>query len=323
MKTKIVSLCGALLALLIVAGPLRAHELNPTAPPVRLVVFGDSLSDPGNYFAAYRQVSLAPYAPIPDAPYAIGGHHYSNGATWVEQLGRDLHADDSAGPALRDPGESSNYAFGRARARAGAEVFPYYDLTTQVGLYLSRTGNHASSNALYVVWIGANDLKDALGSLTVDPSFATAVGIIQQAVGTTAANVQALWAAGARRFLIVDMPDLGVTPYIIGLGPVAQYVAGQLTNVYNGGLGQAEAALGVLPGIQITRFDVNATLDAAAAAPAASGIGDFYTPCLTFGVVERAVCGHPEQFLFWDAIHPTRAGHKLIAAGALATLSAH
>lgn len=208
-------------------------------------------------------------------------------------------------------------------ARAGAEVFPYYDLTTQVGLYLSRTGNHASSNALYVVWIGANDLKDALGSLAVDPSFATAVGIIQQALGTTAANVQALWAAGARRFLILDMPDLGVTPYIIGLGPLAQYVAGQLTNAYNGGLGQAQAALGVLPGIQITRFDVNATLDAAVAAPAASGIQDFYIPCLTFGVVERAVCGHPEQFLFWDAIHPTRAGHNPIAAGALATLTVH
>ena len=46
---------------------------------------------------------------------------------------------------------------------------------------------------------------------------------------------------------------------------------------------------------------------------ATSGIQDFYTPCLTFGVVERAVCGHPEQFLFWDAIHPTRAGYKLTA----------
>src|SRR4029077_15853064 len=31
----------------------------------RLVFFGDSLSDPGNYYLAFGQVSQAPFAPIP------------------------------------------------------------------------------------------------------------------------------------------------------------------------------------------------------------------------------------------------------------------
>ena len=323
MNMRYSSFCGVLAALLIAAGTLPAQALDSGAPAVRLVVFGDSLSDPGNYFAVYHQVSLQPYEPIPDAPYAAGGHHYSNGATWVERLGRGLHAGESAGPAMDDPEESSNYAFGRARARAGAATFPYYGLTTQVGLFLSRTRNHAPSDALYVIWIGANDLKDALGSLAVDPSFATAAGILQQAVGTTAANIQALWAAGARRFLIVDMPNLGLAPYIIGLGPMAQYVAGQLTNAYNGGLWQAEGALGVLPGIQIRRVDVNAAFDAASANPASTTIRDFDTPCLQFGVVVQAVCAHPEQYLFWDGMHPTVAGHRLIAAAAYAALAVH
>jgi phospholipase/lecithinase/hemolysin len=327
MKIKLLPICGALLALFIIAGPVPARASGASGAagaaeaPERLVVFGDSLSDPGNFFAIYRQVSLPPYAPVPDAPYAIGGHHYSNGATWVERLGRALHARESTGPAMREPGDASNYAVGRARARPGAPVFPYYDLSTQVGLYLAQTGNHASGEALYVIWIGANDLKDALESLGVDPSFVTAAGIIHQAVGMTAANVQALWAAGARHFLIADMPDLGITPYLIGLGPMAQYVAGQLTGAYNSGLGQAEAALGVLPGVRITRFDVNAVLNSAEADPAAAGFQVLDTPCLRFGVTVQAVCPDPEHYLFWDAIHPTAAGHQLLADAAYATLA--
>ena len=104
----------------------------------RLVFFGDSLSDPGNYFIAFGTVSRPPFEPIPDAPYAIGGHHFSNGATWAEQLTRELRQPMSGEPALEAPGVFTNYAVGRARARAGAPTFAFYDLSTQVGTF-SRT----------------------------------------------------------------------------------------------------------------------------------------------------------------------------------------
>ena len=323
MKSRFLSVCMATFALLVITGPLSAGDRAPDRRHDRFVVFGDSLSDPGNYFAAFHEVSQRPFAPIPDAPYASGGLHYSNGATWIEQLGHDLHAGSSTGPALRNDGDATNYAVGRARARAGAAAFPHFNLSTQVGLFLSGTGNRAPEDALYVIWIGGNDLKDALESLPADTSFATATGIIAQAVGTTAGNIQALWKAGARRFLLVDMPDLAITPYIIGLGPFAQRAAGELTGAYNAGLGQIVAGLSALPGIDITRFDVNAALEAAALDLSDTGIQDFDTPCLRFDVVKDAVCRHPDRYLFWDAIHPTRAGHEVIAEAARALLAAH
>jgi len=54
-----------------------------------LVVFGTSLSDPGNAFALRGEASQAPDYQVdpflvPSAPYSRGGHHFSNGATWVE-----------------------------------------------------------------------------------------------------------------------------------------------------------------------------------------------------------------------------------------------
>ena len=35
--------------------------------------------------------------------------------------------------------------------------------------------------------------------------------------------------------------------------------------------------------------------------------------CITPGVVVGAVCKHPKHYLFWDGIHPTSQGHRIIA----------
>jgi phospholipase/lecithinase/hemolysin len=42
-----------------------------------IVVFGDSMSDPGNVFVVTGTQSVRPFnsSGIPDAPYARGGHH--------------------------------------------------------------------------------------------------------------------------------------------------------------------------------------------------------------------------------------------------------
>jgi outer membrane lipase/esterase len=86
----------------------------------RIISFGDSLGDPGNAFVLTGEISTAPFEPIPGAAYAIGGHHFSNGRTWVEQLGQSLGLQGSTGPAFRNPVVFSNYAIGGSRAREGA-----------------------------------------------------------------------------------------------------------------------------------------------------------------------------------------------------------
>src|SRR6056297_1815558 len=56
----------------------------------RIVAFGDSLMDSGNAFVLTGEVSTPPFDPVPSGAYAIGGHHFSNGRTWVEQLGEAM-----------------------------------------------------------------------------------------------------------------------------------------------------------------------------------------------------------------------------------------
>lgn len=292
-----------------------AHDAQP-----RFVVFGDSLSDPGNFYFAYGQTSQAPFAPVPSAPYAISGHHFSNGPTWIEQLATALGTPESARPALARPGVNTNYAVGGARARANAPEFASYDLTTQVGLYLSNFQGHARPDAIHVVWIGGNDLRDALVALSVDPTAATSQAILGEAIHSVADNVGVLWATGARKFLIPNMPDLSVTPVIQSLGPQAVGATSQLIAAYNAGLAQAVAQLRQLPNVRIAVMDDFKLIDTIVARPRLFRFDDVVDPCLKFGVVEDAVCDQPREYLFWDGLHPTTQGHRIVALEALRVL---
>lgn len=278
----------------------------------RFVVFGDSLTDPGNAFVILGVISTPPFSPVPSAPYA--SHTFSNGPVWAQQLANSLQSPDSGAPALASPGLFTNYAVGAARARPGTGSF---DLTTQVALFLTNYHGHACAPPTYVLWIGGDDLSDALTALTtaVNPvqGQTAANAIIAEAVTGIADNVVALAASGARHFLILNAPDISHTPSVRSLGPTAITAAAVLSARFNRALGGTIALLRLFPRIRIARFDDNVLTDAVIADPTAFGLTDVVDPCLRFGVVQNAVCENPEDFLFWDALHPTVAGHGIIA----------
>ena len=281
----------------------------------RMVIFGDSLSDPGNHFVEFGITAQPPYEPLPDFPYGIGGHHFSNGPTWAERLTRALAMPTSGKPALRAPGVFTNYAVGRARARAGAPEFSQFDLGTQVQRFLADFGPGAPSNALYVIWIGANDFDDALAALQTNP--AETFAILDAGVRAIAYNVGMLAASGARNFLILNLPDPTFAPIVRALDPEVQTIVRQLWGMYNGAIDGAVAQLGALPGVRLDRFDVNAVFTEIVATHGDGELSNVTDPCLSFGMTTDAVCTHPSQYLFWDGAHPTTTGHRLITEAAL------
>ena len=70
---------------------------------------------------------------------------------------------------------NTNYAVGRARARPQAPQFAAYDLGTQVATFLTDFEGEAPGNTTYVIWIGANDLDDALSAALTDPAQSAAI----------------------------------------------------------------------------------------------------------------------------------------------------
>jgi phospholipase/lecithinase/hemolysin len=283
----------------------------------RIVVFGDSLSDSGNAFVLLTRVSVPPFELIPDAPYARGGLHFSNGATWVEQLANGLHLNASVGPALRAPGLFSNYAVGAARARPGA----LFDLGSQVALFLGDFGGAAPQDALYVVFVGSTDLLDALVALTIDPSGITSFGILDAALDATRDNLTVLASAGARQFLVANAPNIGLIPAVRAQGPAAQAAAQTLATAFNTGLAAILNGLEANPAVHIARLDVFGIVSQVVANPAAAGLADAVDSCITPDTPVDAFCSRPDEFLFWDGIHPTRAGHAILAQHAETVLA--
>jgi phospholipase/lecithinase/hemolysin len=272
-----------------------------------LVVFGDSLSDPGNFYALTGLTSTAPYDLIPSAPYAIGDNHFTNGETWVEQLADAL--DTQAGPAYAKA-RFSNYAVGGARAR----VAGFMDLSTQVSSYLGQKHRRDRDDTLYIVMIGGNDVRDAIEALLLDPTGATSMQILTAAVTSVNDNLQALYAAGARQIVVANAPDLAVVPAVIYAGPQVQAAAHFISVTYNMALDNLLNQLEPALQLQFTRLDIYAQLYAMINKPQAYGLRNVDTPCLTPGVIDHAVCAKPDSYLFWDGIHPTRKGHAVIAA---------
>jgi phospholipase/lecithinase/hemolysin len=291
-------------------------------PPHRFVVFGDSLSDPGNAFILTRNLEIPPFdSIIPSAPYARGAFHFSNGATWVEQLSLIDRALPSAGPALLLPRVLSNYAVGGARARqVGA-----FDLPVQVGLFVSDFHGNAPADALYIVFVGGNDLRDALQALAADPTGAgpaNAGAILGAALASIRSNLLTLQAAGARHFLVANGPDIGLVPAVRLLGPFAQAAGTGLAAQFNAGLEGTLQGLEAALGLDIVRLDVFTFMNEVVAAPASFGLTDVEDACIRVNTVVHAFCTNPGKFLFWDGIHPTVAGHHLLAVRADAVLDA-
>jgi len=296
-----------------------------------LVIFGDSLSDTGNRHAVSGTLSVPPYdmlneLGIPSDPYAKGGIHYTNGRTWIEHVAADLHAGGNARPALSNEGSAANYAWGGARA-FGDNANQH--LTDQINTYLADVNYDIDPGALHVIFIGGNDVVAALEALgdPASPDFAAAIGRIGLASGTVYQNVQTLISMGARRFLILNAPNVGLVPALDG---AAAQLATCFALLYNTGscpgfpalpvsLDAVVAGLEADPQIEVTAVDVFSFISGVAMQPAMFGLTNVNEKCVMPDVAPY-VCKSPRDYLFWDGIHPTRAVHRILASVVLTSL---
>jgi len=195
-----------------------------------------------------------------------------------------------------------------------------FDLDDQVDLFLDDVDGVASPESLYAVFIGSNDLRDGFVELvTGNPD--EAEQIVQAAIGGTFAALQRLTDAGARTFLVLNLPDIGNTPTVIDLGPEAVAAATALTRAYNAAYEEALAGLGALnPQITIIGVDVFTALEDIVAHPHAYRLRNVTESCITPEVIIGAICRRPDTYLFWDFLHPTKRGHQLLCEEALAQL---
>lgn len=290
------------LALLSIITLLIATSPTSAGPFTGIVAFGDSLSDAGNDF-------LATNGAIPAPPY-VGGH-FSNGPTWVEDLSQNLGLG-TLRPSLAG---GTDFAFGgAATGNAVPGPIPLVpNITQQVALFLSATSGVAPPSNLYTVWIGSNDVYQAVSDVVASPMSLRAIqSDLGVAAQTETAAINVLANAGATTFIVPLLPDLGKTP----LGAAAAALATSLSALYNADLVADLTTLAVNDYISIGFIDTFSLIDAAVNNPAAFELTNVTDPCYSgpFTGGPPPPCATPATFLFWDHQHPTETSHELIAS---------
>ena len=86
---------------------------------------------------------------------------------------------------------------------------------------------------------------------------------------------------------------------------------------YNDAMRDAFSELSTVLGVRLDSFDVDAVFSEIVATLGDGELSNVTEPCLSFGATVHAVCKHPNDYLFWDVAHPTKAGHHLIAEALL------
>ena len=245
-----------------------------------IYAFGDSLTDTGNLFALTGQ---------PGPPYFEG--RASNGILWIEYLAQELELESSV----------VNFAVGGATTGSDNYNSPLLPgLQDQLDLFeFILAGNPADPDALYVVWAGANDFF-----IPGDP-FET----LFTAVDNTAIAVERLHQAGARHILVINLADMGLTPFGRTQNSAELSFISLLYNI------QLDFTLWRLKfhGIRTMRFDVSTLFQKIVARPGKYGFTNVTDAFLLTG-------GDPGQFMFWDLVHPTTDAHAIIGEGALRVL---
>lgn len=317
-----------------------------------LVVFGDSLSDTGNIFdltstpfAASLGFTARPGFPLytqgqfTNGPDNTGPGNpllnlqqtaYAQGA-WHNALADGLglaHAQNSGIEALPT---GTNYAYGGATT--AGDDFISLSVAMQVERYLDRPV--ISNAALHIFWAGSNDLIDAARAPGATPqqvldAGASAVISLRASISTV---LDRLDGAQPMHALWLNLPPLHLVPEGAALdAPLRTALATASATFRTAQLAAADALRAQFPTLDLDLVDIHSLFGDLVANPGAAGLVNVSDPVALisdFGVpgpmtaVQLAPAGaNPDQWLFWDTLHPTARGHALIAQAALAAIPA-
>jgi phospholipase/lecithinase/hemolysin len=214
--------------------------------------------------------------------------------------------DEHVAGAYNIPFAPSSHG-GTDYANAGALITSgSLSLPNQVNTYLTAHPV-ADPNAVYVIWGGGNDVFSTLSN----PGSGSQIEA--EGIADTLAMINSLYNAGARSFVIGNVPRTDLTPYVRDRGQTAIKQQRQLVLNWNVKLNLALNKLH-LKGAKLRLYDSAAGLAAVFVSPTHFGFSDYTDPC-------NNTCTDPAYTFFWDSIHPGQTGHMLIGSAYLTLIA--
>lgn len=304
LKSIVRAVSGALVSL-----GLATSAYAQQQPFTNMVVFGDSLSDGGAYTNFIRSLG------IPGSNQVKYFQFTTNpGNVWVEDIAAQLGL--TLTPNMINGG--TNYAQGGARVdspSAGANPFtPEIPVSQQIDEYLA-TYHSFGPNTLVTILAGANDIFQG-GAAGIPPAV---TGLVTE--------IATLQGYGARNLVVVNLPDIGLTPEFRAMGPVGSALGTAAAEGFNSGLKEGLTQIGG----NVLYVDAFSLFHEIVANPGLYGITNITgVACPTVAASPGAIgCtpateipGSAMTYLFADGVHPTTIGHQILADAVIADLLA-
>lgn len=296
----------------------------------KIYVFGDSLSDTGNVLNLTE-------GQFPTFPYAKG--RFSNGDIWVDYLSKKLDfdvgllGDRLSGDFTYDrefDNGSLNFAVGGATSGEDNVGIVPFGLKQQIDNFKlqNRGSQETLDDDLFSVWIGANDYfsfieDDPTTEEVIETNFPNSdreiTGAVIKVVDINIGNaVREIIDAGGENIAIFNLPNIDRTPLAQKLVEKDRVTLQKLTLLHNRYLSNFIEETQVLnPEVNILEIDIDRLFDEILENPHNFGfinIVDNYSGIDIYtGNNSSSAEGNPNEYLFFDSVHPTTTAQGLIA----------
>ncbi|BGP04140.1 hypothetical protein JCM10021v2_007888 [Rhodotorula toruloides] len=170
------------------------------------------------------------------------------------------------------------------------------------------------ARTLFTVWMGINDIGRAYQNNQ------NLTDLIPAIFDQWNRNFAALYAGGARNFLVLGIPPTDQTPLVQSI-PSAIPLFAAWVGQYNGQIASyANSLPSLFPGTSVSIFDTQPFFRALLDSPRSYGFVDTTTYCADYSVVQDMPnltlpqCAWPmAEYVWWNSYHPTWAVHRLLA----------
>lgn len=332
---------------------------DPPAPEkityTKLVSFGDSLSDVGSY------ATPGLVATTGGGRYTVNG---AGVQLWVDRVATAAKVSapcaarvglNSIGPlagfASTPTAKAGCYGYAQGGSRVTNPVGPgnlatfpasssgalgqqTLPIVTQITNHLAASGGSFAGTDLVTVLAGANDLFMQMATVSATVAGggnATTAGqaatvAMATAGGELAAYIKAMIVAkGAKRVVVVGIPDVSVTPDSLGQAQATRDLIQLLSFTFNANLQYGLQGVG-----EVLYVDGYTAVQQWTANPSAYGLTNVKNPACNMSVVSTSlmcsaattVAGDVSKYMFADGVHPTPYGHELFGKAVVDALNA-
>ncbi|XP_057770776.1 GDSL esterase/lipase 5-like [Salvia miltiorrhiza] len=316
-------------------------------PAAALFIFGDSLFDAGNN--NYINTTTLDQANF--WPYGVSYFHHPTGRFSDGRLISDFIAEHAKLPLIPPYLQPRNYRdlqnyhgvnFASAGAGALSQTFQglVIDLKTQLKYYKREVaelrhniggGARISSTAIYLFSIGSNDyMSPFLLNSTLLSSYPHSK-YVDMVLGNLSTVVKAIHKKGGRKFVFLNLGELGCFPGLRILKPETDggclEEVSELSELHNKKLKDLLVKLDQqLQGFKYFLYDFKSSLAQKTTRPLKYGFEEGKMACCGTGrfngvfscggkrpVKEFQVCENPSKYVFWDSYHLTERVYKQMA----------